>query len=219
MGLLDQLNLKPLIGDPVEEFRHSLALAGMSQRALADAIDMHPSALSNALRGRRQLQLSEAIEIARVTGIGLKEVCEVFGIKDAKNAMMLSVAGHIESEWNILIHDDSTETENKAERVSLPFFGFDGYILKVVSNRLGPSFPNGSVIGISRHPSIRQHRAALVSFTDDMSGQTLCLQVVHTTGTDTVLSSLNPYEPATALRNVDWVRPVEFCVFHPVFEE
>lgn len=57
-------------------FRDRLAAVGMTQRQLARKLALDPSAVSLMLRGRRQVKLAEAKELADALAVQVDEVME-----------------------------------------------------------------------------------------------------------------------------------------------
>jgi transcriptional regulator with XRE-family HTH domain len=64
-------------------FQEQLTKRDLTQRSLARALDRHPSAISNAFKGKRKITLDEATELARILGVPLNDVLLNAGIKTA----------------------------------------------------------------------------------------------------------------------------------------
>lgn len=92
-------------------FKNLMADRRLSQRELAKKIGIDHSALSLALRGKRQMKMTEAADLARLLGVPVAEVMENAGIQsDTRTVPMRGfVDGHGE------MHTEETD-----ERVPSP---------------------------------------------------------------------------------------------------
>lgn len=74
-------------------FRDKLAERRMSQRGLARAMGLDAAAVSLMLRGRREMKLREAAEIARLIGIPAEEILKHTGMKLKSGGERLPIFG------------------------------------------------------------------------------------------------------------------------------
>jgi transcriptional regulator with XRE-family HTH domain len=81
-------------------FQNKIETKGLSQRVVAKALKVDPSAITQIFYGRRKLSIAEAAELARVLQEPLEDVLHNAGIKTASIAMArntLIVAGAVDS--------------------------------------------------------------------------------------------------------------------------
>src|SRR5688572_9444672 len=85
-------------------FNAILQERGMSQRELCRRLDLDSSAMSLTFRGKRQMKLTEAVDIARLLGVSLTDVLENAGIKlDQAGIRMAPVVGFLDGEGEVHI--------------------------------------------------------------------------------------------------------------------
>lgn len=60
-------------------FHAEFERAGISQRGAAAELDVDPSSLAHALAGKRKLQIQEAIDLARLLRLPLREILKRAG--------------------------------------------------------------------------------------------------------------------------------------------
>jgi len=77
-------------------FRARLAEHKLSQRRLADMLDMDPAALSLMLRGKRTMKMHEAVELARLLGVPLAELIVQTGVEKGMPTGDIAVAGWLD---------------------------------------------------------------------------------------------------------------------------
>lgn len=77
-------------------FRDRLAERRMSQRALARAMGLDSAAVSLMLRGRREMKISEAVEIAQLLGRPADEIMEAAGVAVSSQGRKVQVCGYID---------------------------------------------------------------------------------------------------------------------------
>jgi transcriptional regulator with XRE-family HTH domain len=70
-------------------FREALTRAGKSQRDLAKFMDLDPSSLTHAFKGRRRLQLDEAQKIASFVGEQVEDVLKAAGVKLGRSTAVI----------------------------------------------------------------------------------------------------------------------------------
>lgn len=86
-------------------FRDRIADRQMSQRALARAMGMDAAAISLMLRGKREMKLTEAAEIARLIGVPVSDVLQNAGVRTFSSSIQIIgwVDGH--GEGHCMLHD------------------------------------------------------------------------------------------------------------------
>jgi transcriptional regulator with XRE-family HTH domain len=77
-------------------FRDRLADRQMSQRALARAMGLDAAAVSLMLRGRREMKLTEAAEIARLLGVPADEVLQAAGVRIESGGQAVPIVGFVD---------------------------------------------------------------------------------------------------------------------------
>lgn len=77
-------------------FRDRLAQRQMSQRGLARAMGLDAAAVSLMLRGKREMKLTEAAEIAQLLGVPADEVIAAAGVRISSGGAQVSVVGTID---------------------------------------------------------------------------------------------------------------------------
>lgn len=84
-------------------FRDRLADRGMSQRALARHMGLDAAAVSLMLRGKREMKLTEAAEVARLLGVPAEDVIAAAGVRIASGGAEVPVVawvdGQAEMHW------------------------------------------------------------------------------------------------------------------------
>lgn len=71
---------------------------GMSQRELCRRLGLDSSAMSLTFRGKRQMKMTEAVDIARLLGVPLPDVLENAGIRlDGSGMRHANVVGYVDS--------------------------------------------------------------------------------------------------------------------------
>jgi transcriptional regulator with XRE-family HTH domain len=96
-------------------FTSLLGERGMSLRGLAKHLGLDPSAVSLMFRDKRQMQMSEAVEIARLLGAPLSDVMKNAGIEASDVSRLIPVIGRIDGNG---VAD--VDWKSKAERVPGP---------------------------------------------------------------------------------------------------
>lgn len=88
-------------------FQHHLALQGLSQRRLAQLLNLDPSGVSLFLSGQRKLKISEAGEIARIFSVPVEEVLEMSGVDLPESSLsdgkLVKVVGYVTNEWEAIM--------------------------------------------------------------------------------------------------------------------
>lgn len=74
-------------------FRDKLAARHMSQRGLARAMGLDAAAVSLMLRGKRQMKLQEAAEVARLMGVPAEDILQHAGLKMGSGGTRLDICG------------------------------------------------------------------------------------------------------------------------------
>jgi transcriptional regulator with XRE-family HTH domain len=98
-------------------FNAVLQERGMSQRELCRRLGLDSSAMSLTFRGKRQMKMTEAVDIARLLGVPLTDVMANAGIKlDSTGMRMAPVVGYVDGEGEA--HIDWRA--RGGERVSVP---------------------------------------------------------------------------------------------------
>lgn len=77
-------------------FKDRLAERRMSQRALARAMNIDQAAVSLMFRGRREMRISEAIEIAHLLGRAPDEVMEAAGVDLQNRGKRVQISGCVD---------------------------------------------------------------------------------------------------------------------------
>lgn len=77
-------------------FRARLADRGLSQRALARQMGLDAGAVSLMLRGRREMKLTEAAEIARLLGAPAEDVIAAAGVRISSGGAEVPVVGWVD---------------------------------------------------------------------------------------------------------------------------
>lgn len=90
-------------------FRDRLADRKMSQRALAKQLGLDSSAVSLMFRGKREMKISEAIEIARLLGRTPDEVIEAAGADMQNSGQKVMIDGFMDASGEV--HLESGERE------------------------------------------------------------------------------------------------------------
>lgn len=95
-------------------FRDKLAERHMSQRGLARAMGLDAAAVSLMLRGRRELKLREAAEIARLMGVPAEEILQHAGLKIGSSGTRLPICGTIDGTAEVKWADDLGDVQAPA---------------------------------------------------------------------------------------------------------
>jgi transcriptional regulator with XRE-family HTH domain len=82
-------------------FKDRLAERRMSQRALARAMKLDSAAVSLMFRGRREMKISEAIEIARLLGRPADEVMEAAGVDLLNRGVSVQMCGLVDGSGEV----------------------------------------------------------------------------------------------------------------------
>lgn len=77
-------------------FRDRLADRQMSQRGLARALGLDAAAVSLMLRGKREMRLNEAAEIARLLGVPADDVLQAAGVRLSSAGQSVPVVGFVD---------------------------------------------------------------------------------------------------------------------------
>lgn len=77
-------------------FRDRLAARQMSQRGLARAMGLDAAAVSLMLRGKREMKLTEAAEIAQLLGVPADEVIAAAGVRISSGGTQVSIVGTVD---------------------------------------------------------------------------------------------------------------------------
>lgn len=97
-------------------FTRQLADAQLSQRQLAKKMGVDPSAISLMFRGRREMRMTEAAEIASLIGVPVADVLQHAGLPMAPASVRsVPIVGYIDGEGEI--HAD---WNREADRVAAP---------------------------------------------------------------------------------------------------
>jgi transcriptional regulator with XRE-family HTH domain len=83
-------------------FRDRIADKRMSQRALARAMGLDAAAVSLMLRGKREMKLTEAAEIARLLGVPAQEVIEHAGVRTSSHGKLISVSAILDEHQEVV---------------------------------------------------------------------------------------------------------------------
>lgn len=89
-------------------FRNKLSDAQLSQRKLALALGLDAAAISLMLRGRREMRLNEAADIARLLGVAASEVLEAAGVRVSTGGHAIPLTGYVDGTGEILRADKGT---------------------------------------------------------------------------------------------------------------
>lgn len=88
----------------------------ISQRGLARAMGVDPAAMSLMLRGRREMKIAEAVEIARILGVSADEVMENAGVRLNSSHKQVGVVAWIDA-------DGESHLASDDPRMTLPHPG------------------------------------------------------------------------------------------------
>ena len=77
-------------------FRDRLADRGLSQRALARQMGLDAAAVSLMLRGKREMKLTEAAEVARLLGVPADEVMQAAGVRIDSGGQAVPIVGYVD---------------------------------------------------------------------------------------------------------------------------
>lgn len=84
-------------------FRDRLTQRKMSQRGLARALGLDAAAVSLMLRGRREMKLTEAAEVARLLGVPAEDVIAAAGVRISSSGALVPIVawvdGQAEMHW------------------------------------------------------------------------------------------------------------------------
>jgi hypothetical protein len=125
-------------------FINRLEDLGMTQRALAKALDIDSGALSNMLHGRRKMLPNEAVKIAEVLRLQLDDVLEAAGVKIAL-PRGITVTHFVDEHSNIEKASKANEFE-----VNNPSLPMDSIAVQI-RNRQSPL--DGWVMFFAGHPT------------------------------------------------------------------
>lgn len=89
-------------------FRDRLADRQMSQRALARAMGLDAAAVSLMLRGKREMKLNEAAEIARLLGVGADDVLQAAGVRISSGGEQIPIIGWVDGVGEAHWHADGS---------------------------------------------------------------------------------------------------------------
>lgn len=84
-----------------EWFRDRLADKRMSQRGLARAMGLDAAAVSLMLRGKREMKLAEAAEIARLLGVPAEEVLANAGVRTGSGHTQIQITGIVDGHGEV----------------------------------------------------------------------------------------------------------------------
>jgi DNA-binding XRE family transcriptional regulator len=148
-------------------FRARLEAVDLSQRQLAFKLDLNPSAISLALRGKRDIRVDEARKIADLLKVPVAEVFEHMGVQGVgTTGRMLPVVGTVDETGNVRVFEaisDSGGVEGPGEMPP------DGVALECH----GPTeslFPAGAMLMIgSRGPA--EHSAGKLAMIHPRAGE------------------------------------------------
>ncbi len=82
-------------------FRDRIADKQMSQRGLARALGIDAAAVSLMLRGKREMKLAEAAEIARLLGVPAQDVLEHAGVRLQSQGARISVSAILDEHQEV----------------------------------------------------------------------------------------------------------------------
>lgn len=77
-------------------FRARLADRQMSQRGLARALGLDAAAVSLMLRGKREMKITEAVELARLLGVPADDVMQAAGVRMQSGGNMVPIVGIVD---------------------------------------------------------------------------------------------------------------------------
>lgn len=91
-------------------FRDRLADKRMSQRGLARFMGIDPAAVSLTLRGKREMKIAEAAQIARLLGVPADDVMAHAGVRIDSNNTMVPIAAYIDGAGEVHWQEDAEAT-------------------------------------------------------------------------------------------------------------
>lgn len=82
-------------------FKARIADKRLSQRGLARLLGIDHGALSLTLRGKREMKMHEAAEIARLLGVPAEDVIENAGVRIQSGGTMLPISGFVDGHGEV----------------------------------------------------------------------------------------------------------------------
>ncbi len=111
-------------------FRDRLADRGMSQRGLARLLGLDAAAVSLMLRGKREMKLTEAAEVARLLGVPADDVIAAAGVRIDSGGELVPVVAYVDGEGEM-------HWSPEGDRVPHPGAGLPGSISGVQCRTAG----------------------------------------------------------------------------------
>lgn len=154
---------------PKPKFRSWLKARNLSQARLAAQIQMHPSALSNILTGRRRIQMNEAALLATALKIPAREILAEFNAEyTAPFDRIIKVTGSVEDNDSVRKKGE-WDPDFGLDEVEVPFIPFTETVaLRIETHTLSPRYLPGEIIGHldQLHPSVVIGREAIACLED-----------------------------------------------------
>lgn len=86
----------------------------MSQRRLAKHLGLDSSAVSLTFRGKREMKIMEAAQIAQLLGVAIDEVLRHAGVHEVTHGQRASIAGVIDASGEVRDTDEPMQVESPA---------------------------------------------------------------------------------------------------------
>jgi transcriptional regulator with XRE-family HTH domain len=194
-----------------EYFSNALEARGWSQADLARAIGLHTSALSNALKGTRKIQLAEVQAISAALHKPLGEILIALGISeyDYGASKKVLVQGYVGASDEIVLFDHFND--GPLETVDSPFPGYHGTVVRVRGDSAAPRYRAGELLAYTPESGDIGRmvgREAIVKLAD---GRLLLKQLQRSSAADTyILLSINPAHPPILDVMVEWCAPIDW---------
>jgi transcriptional regulator with XRE-family HTH domain len=109
LGHVDGMSTDAPTLAPVNErwFKSQFALKRLSQRKLAEYLNLDPSAVTHTIRGKRRMQLDEAVKIARFLGVAVEQVLQNAGLRLGDDTAKVPLVGHVDERFEVHIGEQT----------------------------------------------------------------------------------------------------------------
>jgi transcriptional regulator with XRE-family HTH domain len=130
-------------------FRSKLKEIGKTQAQLAAAIRKSEPAVSLMLRGKQNVRVQEAQQVAQFLDTPLNDVLRAFGIvtQDGR-PRMIPVVGYVGAGDQVILLDEH-DADHALDEIPSPFPGYTGVVVRIRGTSMSPRYYENELIGFT----------------------------------------------------------------------
>jgi transcriptional regulator with XRE-family HTH domain len=130
-------------------FKARLKEIGKTQAQLATEIRKSEPAVSLMLRGKQNVRVQEAQQVATALDSPLNDVLRAFGIVNPDGTpRMLPVVGYVGAGDQVILLDEQ-DAEYALDEIPSPFPGYMGCVVRIRGTSMSPRYFDGELIGFT----------------------------------------------------------------------